>query len=64
MNSEPQDKTRADFEAHAKRNGLCIDRAPCQRGVSEKYWSAQTQHTWEGWKAACDQQSSQGASNV
>lgn len=57
--TSPKDKRRADFEAYAKLKGLNIDRAPCQRGVSDKYWSVQTQQNWDGWQAACEQQSAQ-----
>lgn len=59
--TQPQDKMRAEFEVYAADKGMSLDRLPCQRGVSENYWSVQTQQNWDGWQAACASQSAQAA---
>lgn len=56
--TQPQDKMRAEFEAHMVKLNACV-RLARQTHTTGEYRTVSVQRNWELWQAACAQQSAQ-----
>lgn len=57
--TQPQDKMRAEFEAHIKANYKPEDGWWCRQIDDGGYSSGKADEAWKIWQAACAQQSAQ-----